>query len=183
MDHWELGYARSLGSRARFSLVVFRDDVDDALRFVAPPPPPPSFANAGSYRASGAETTASLEPIAGLSLMAGLTWMDTDPSHIPYSPGTTWIAGAVFARGRLRLSADAQRVGETWVGNLRFPAPVQPVEPYFLLNGRASWRIGEKARGTDLYVAGENLTDSDYQYRPGYPMPGASVMGGIAWGF
>jgi iron complex outermembrane receptor protein len=32
-------------------------------------------------------------------------------------------------------------------------------------------------------VAGENLTDSDYQYRPGYPMPGASVMGGVAWGF
>jgi hypothetical protein len=33
-----------------------------------------------------------------------------------------------------------------------------------------------------LYVAGENLTDADYQYRPGYPMPGASVMGGVAWG-
>ena len=42
---------------------------------------------------------------------------------------------------------------------------------------------GEKARGAELYVAGENLTDSEYQYRPGYPMPRASVMGGVAWGF
>ena len=183
MEHWEVGYARAFGSRARLSVVAFRDDVDNALRFVAPPPPPPSFANTGSYRASGAETTFSIEPITGLSLMAGLTWMDTKPTHIPYSPATTWVAGAVYARGRLRCSVDAQRVGETWVGNLRFPAPVQPVDPYFLLNGRVSWRLGEKARGAELYVAGENLTDSAYQYRPGYPMPRASVMGGVAWGF
>lgn len=183
MDHWELGYTYSFGARARVDLVLFRDDVDNALRFVAPPPPPPSFANTGSYRASGVEGTFTIEPVTGLSLMAGLTWMDTKPSAIPYSPGTTWIAGAVYARGRLRVSLDAQRVGETWVGNLRFPAPVQPVDPYFLLNGRVGWRLGEKARGAELYVAGENLTDSTYQYRPGYPMPGASAMGGVAWGF
>jgi outer membrane cobalamin receptor len=182
MDHWELGYTRSFGAKARVDLVLFRDDVEHALRFVSPPPPPPSFANTGSYRASGLEASVTVEPVRGLSLMAGLTAMDTSPSEIPYAPGTTWIAGGVFARGRLRVSLDAQRVGETWVGNLRFPAPVQPVEPYFLLNGRVGFRIGEKAKGAELYVAGENLTDSTYQYRPGYPMPGASVMGGIAWG-
>jgi len=183
MDHWELGYTRSFGAKARVELVLFHDDVDNALRFVAPPPPPPSFANTGSYRASGLEGSFTVEPVAGLSLMAGVTVMDTKPSEIPYAPGTTWVAGGVYARGRLRVSLDAQRVGETWVGNLRFPAPVQPVEPYFLLNGRVAWRLGEKARGAELYVAGENLTDSTYQYRPGYPMPGASVMGGVAWGF
>lgn len=181
MDHWELGYAHGFGARARLSVIVFRDEVDDALRFVAPPPP--SFANTGSYRATGAETTFSVELVKGLSLMAGLTWMDTKPMHIPHSSATTWVAGAVYARGRLRCSVDAQRVGETWVGNLRFPAPVQPVDPYFLVNGRVGWRLGEKARGAELYVAGENLTDSEYQYRPGYPMPRASVMGGVAWGF
>jgi outer membrane cobalamin receptor len=47
VDHWELGYLRSLGSRARLDLLFFRDRVENALRFVAPPPPPPSFANTG----------------------------------------------------------------------------------------------------------------------------------------
>lgn len=183
MDHWELGYAYSFGKRARVDVVLFRDDVRDALRFVAPPPPPPSFANTGSYRASGVEGSFTAEPVAGLSLMAGVTVMDTRPAEIPYAPGTTWVAGAVYARGRLRASLDAQRVGETWVDNLRFPAPVQPVEPYFLLNGRIGWRLGAKARGAELYLAGENLTDGRYQYRPGYPMPGTSVTGGVAWGF
>jgi iron complex outermembrane receptor protein len=183
MDHWEVGYTKAFGTRARVELVLFRDDVENALRFVAPPPPPPSFANTGSYRASGVEASFTVEPVTGLSVMAGLTAIDTTPSETPYAPATTWVAGAVYARGRLRVSLDAQRVGETWVGNLRFPAPVQPIEAFFLLNGRVGWRLGEKARGAEIYVAGENLTDSDYQYRPGYPMPGASVMGGVAWGF
>jgi outer membrane cobalamin receptor len=183
MDHWELGYTRAFGARARVDLVLFREDVDNALRFVAPPPPPPSFANTGSYRASGLEASVTVEPVAGLSLMAGLTAMDTRPSEIPCAPGTTWVAGAVYARGRLRVSLDAQRVGETWVGNLRYPAPLKAVGPFFLLNGRVGWRLGETARGAELYVAGENLTDGVYEFRPGYPMPGASVMGGAAWGF
>jgi outer membrane cobalamin receptor len=182
MEHWELGYTRAFGARARVDLLLFRDDVDDALRFVAPPPPPPSFANIGSYSTSGLETSFTVEPAAGLSLMAGLTAMDTQPSEIPYAPATTWVAGAVYARGRLRVSLDAQRVGETWVGDLRYPAPLAAVDPFFVLNGRIGWRLGEKARGAELYVAGENLTDSAYEYRPGYPMPGASVMAGVAWG-
>ena len=181
MDRWEVGYTRAFGARARVDLVLFRDDVGNALRFV-PLPPPPSFANTGSYRASGVEASVTVEPVVGLSLMAGVTATDTTPSEIPFAPGATWVAGAVCARGRLRVSLDAQRVGETWVGNLRFPAPLQPVDPYFLLNGRVGWRLGEKARGAELYVAGENLTDSAYEYRPGYPMPGASLMGGVAWG-
>ena len=161
---------------------MFRDDVSNALRFVAPPPPPASFANTGDYRASGLEATGTAEPLHGLSLMAGLTWMSTRPAEIPYSPATTWIAGAVYARGRLRLSLDAQRVGETWVGNARYPAPLRPVDPFFLLNGRLGWRLGEGARGAELFLAGENLTASRYEYRPGYPMPRTSVMGGVSWG-
>jgi iron complex outermembrane receptor protein len=129
MDHWELGYTRSFGARARVDLVLFRDDVENALSFVAPPPPPPSFANTGRYRSSGVEASFTIEPVGGLSLMAGVTAMDTAPSEIPYAPGATWIAGAVFARGRLRVSLDAQRVGETWVGNLRYPAALKAVEP------------------------------------------------------
>jgi outer membrane cobalamin receptor len=183
VDHWELGYARSLGARARVDLVLFRDDVENALRFVAPPPPPPSFANIGRYRASGVEASVTLEPASGLSLMAGVTAMETQPSDIPYAPATTWVAGAVYARGRLRVSLDAQSVGETWFGNLRYPAPLKAVAPFFVVNGRMGWRLGEKARGAELYVAGENLTDRSYEYRPGYPMPGASAMAGVAWGF
>jgi outer membrane cobalamin receptor len=182
MDHWEVGYTRSLGARARVDVVAYVDDVDNALRFVPPAPPPPMFANTGSYRANGLEASLTVEPTNGLRVFAGLVWNRTEPDHVPFTPGTNWMAGATYARGRLRVSHDAPRVGGAWVGNSRYPASPQPIEPFFLLNGRVGWSLGEGARGAELYVAGENLTDTAYEYRPGYPMPGASVMAGVSWG-
>jgi outer membrane cobalamin receptor len=182
MDHLELGYSRTFGGKARVDVVAYRDDVGDALRFVPPPPPPPFFANAGSYRADGLEASLTLAPVAGLSLFAAFSGIRTEPADVPYAPGTSWSAGAVWARGRLRVSVDAQRQGRTWFGNPRFSAPPRPIAAFFLLNGRVGWRLGERTRGAEIYVAGENLTDSDYQYRPGYPMPGTSVMGGLSFG-
>ena len=35
----------------------------------------------------------------------------------------------------------------------------------------------------EIYLAGENLTDADYEYLPGYPMPGATVMAGFRVAF
>ena len=39
------------------------------------------------------------------------------------------------------------------------------------------------APGLELFLSGENLSDSDYAYRPGYPMPGASFNGGASLKF
>ena len=41
-------------------------------------------------------------------------------------------------------------------------------------------RVG---RRHELFVAVENLTDSDYEFRPGYPMPGRTWMLGLNLGF
>jgi outer membrane cobalamin receptor len=41
---------------------------------------------------------------------------------------------------------------------------------------RADYRLDEHVL---FFVAAENLLDYDYEFRPGYPMPGVSVMGGI----
>jgi len=30
-----------------------------------------------------------------------------------------------------------------------------------------------------LFGAVENLTDTDYEYRPSYPMPGVTLLGGL----
>jgi iron complex outermembrane receptor protein len=183
MDHWELGYGYTIGSKAHVDVLLFRNGFSDALRFIPPPPPPPSFANVGSYRSRGVEASLMLTPLPGLSLMAGATFIDNEPDEVPFAPGTSWVAGAVYHEGRLRVSLDVQHVGKNWVGNPRFPGSFQTVEPFTLLNARVAWRIGSLGQGTEVYVAGENLADSEYEYRPGYPMPGASVMGGLSWGF
>ncbi len=183
VEHLELGFARSLGARARFDLALFSDDVTDALRFVPPPPPPPAFANRDSYRTRGVELTLAWTPLPGLSLMAGTTFSDTNPERTPYAPSFTFVSGATWEGGRWRLALDGQRVGERYYGNLRFPGPLVPVPGYFLLNGRLAYRLKAARPAPEIYLAGENLSASDYAFRPGYPMPGASVMGGLSWPF
>ena len=57
------------------------------------------------------------------------------------------------------------------------------VGAYFLLNGRLSAKLDLLAPDLVVFLAGENLTDSDYAYRPGYPMPRASYSGGASLRF
>jgi iron complex outermembrane receptor protein len=174
MDHYEVGFAPRLGSKARLDVTFFYDDVKDALRFVPPPPPPPSWRNTGAYEARGAELSVSVEPIPALGLYAGTAYTETTPDAIPFTPKWTFSGGAVATVSLFRVSLDAQWVDERVAGNARFPGALTTVDAYFLLNGKVTARLDPLVPGLEVFLAGENLTDSDYAYRPGYPMPGAS---------
>lgn len=174
MDHYEVGFAPRLGSKARLDLTFFYDDVKDALRFVPPPPPPPSWRNTGAYEARGAELSVSVEPVPALGLYAGAAYTETTPDAIPFTPKWTFSGGAVATVSLFRISLDAQWVDERVAGNVRFPGALTTVDAYFLLNGKVTARLDSVVPGIEVFLAGENLTDSDYAYRPGYPMPGAS---------
>ncbi|MCF8005314.1 MAG: TonB-dependent receptor [Chromatiaceae bacterium] len=53
----------------------------------------------------------------------------------------------------------------------------EEVDGYFLLNGRLSYALPMLAEGSEVFLALENLTNNtDYEYRPDYPMPGTTAM-------
>ena len=58
---------------------------------------------------------------------------------------------------------------------------VDRVDSYFLLNAKISYDfvLPYKNLKCRVYLAGENLTDTDYEQKKGYPMPGISGMVGI----
>jgi iron complex outermembrane receptor protein len=179
MDHWEIGIAPRLGRLATLDLTFFYDDVKDALRFVPPPPPPPSWANTGAYRARGAELSLSAQPWTALGLYAGAAYTETTPAEIPFTPEWTFSGGAVATVSVFRIAVDAQWVDSRVAGNLRFPGALAKVDSYFLLNGKMTAKLDALLPGLSAFVAGENLTGSDYAYRPGYPMPGATASFGV----
>lgn len=183
VDHLEVGFAPRLGAKAALDVTFFHDDVKDALRFVPPPPAPPRWANTGAYTARGGELTFTLEPVEALGLYAGAAYTETTPAAVPYAPRWTFSGGAVATVSVLRLALDAQWVDERLVGNPRFPAVPARVGAYFLLNGRLSAKLDLLAPDLVVFLAGENLTGSDYAYRPGYPMPGTTVSVGASLGF
>ncbi len=183
MDHYEVGVAPRLGANATLDVTFFYDDVKDALRFVPPPPPPPKWANTGAYEARGAEVSLSLQPIPELGLYAGAAYTETTPDAIPFTPKWTFSGGAVATFSFFRVTVDAQWVDDRVAGNLRFPGALTTVDAYILLNGKVTAKLDSLAPGLEVFLAGENLTDSEYAYRPGYPMPGASVSGGASLRF
>lgn len=183
MDHWEIGVAPKLGSHATLDLTLFYDDVSDALRFVPPPPPPPSWANTGAYKARGAELSVSVQPLPSLGLYAGAAYTETTPENIPFTPKWTFSGGAVATFSMFRAALDAQWVDSRVAGNLRFPGALTTVDAYFLLNGKITAKLDALVPGLSAFVTGENLTDSDYAYRPGYPMPGVSASFGASMRF
>ncbi len=63
-----------------------------------------------------------------------------------------------------------------YVLNPRFASIQKRVDDYFLLNARIAYAVSNQV---EVFVVGENLTDTDYEFRPGYPLPGISGMAGI----
>ena len=83
------------------------------------------------------------------------------------------------------MNLDLQWVDERYVLNPRFASGEVRVGSYFLANAKATvpWRLlGLDADG-GFFLSCDNLTGQDYEYRPGYPMPGTMIHLGIDVGF
>lgn len=182
IDHLELGWLAPLGRTLRLTASVYRDEVDNALRFVPPPPPPPLFANLGSYSVDGLELSLQADPSERVSLFIGGTLSAAEPETVPNLPRTTAVGGLSWtAADGWRLNLDLQWVDERFILNPRFAAGDVKVDGYLLANARlgAAWRLLGLDLDGSVFVVGENLGDEDYQHRPGYPMPGRMIQIGV----
>ncbi len=185
VTHLEAGVRQTLGQRVEAALCAFRDEGKDRYVVVRPPPPPPHFENIESYTIEGGEATVTVQACRNLSVFLGGTYLRTDPSDLPYAPSWSASAGLTWRlHERLLLHLDGQYVGDMEVlSQDRVLGAVnrQEVGSHTLLNGKLTWTVREAASGPRVkaYVAVENLTDADYEYLPGYPMPGISPSVGM----
>lgn len=181
LDHAELGISQRLSGATRVQLTVFDDHVTSALRFVPPPPPPPMFANVGDYTVRGAEASVSTAPSQTVAVFAGATYLDPTPSTVPNAPKWSLVSGLSWLPvERVRLNLDAEWVDTQAVLNPRYASSQTWIDSYFLLNLKAGYRLSLGPSLTaEVYLAGENLTGSEYEYRPGYPAPGRMLSGGL----
>ncbi len=182
VDHLEVGWLLPLGKATRVSTSFFRDEVDNALRFVPPPPPPPLFANVGAYEVDGVELSLQAEPSKSLAFFVGGTLSSADPETVPNLPRSTAVGGLTWtARNHVRLNLDLQWVDDRYILNPRFAEGGAPVDSYLLANAKIAvpWHVLGLDLGGSLFLFGENLTDEDYEHRIGYPMPGRMLQVGV----
>jgi len=180
LNHFEVGGAVRITDQVSFDLTYFHDDVTDALRVVPPPPPPPSVRNIGDYTTQGVETTVNVRFLDDLDTFLGASFMSTTPDEVPNAPDLSLSAGVGYTLlDRIRLNADAQHVDEQYVQGTRSPSALAKIDSYTLLNIRAGYLVPLSAYVGEIYIGVENIGDETYEFRPGYPMPGRTVMAGI----
>ena len=182
VDHTEAGLSHTFGDIAQLDVSYFYDEGRNRYVFS---PPGPSWKNFGHFNVSGWEGSLTVTPLDTLSLFAGYTYQEASPEDLPYVPETSYSAGMAWRfLPRFKLNLDAQWVDDMYVmSQARNAAAVntEKVDSYFLLNGRLGWEFPAQAIGADgeLYLAMENLTDENYEYKPGYSMPGINGMLGV----
>lgn len=184
IDHYEIGGSQQITKWLKANLSLFYDSGKNRLVFEAPPP---RFENIESYLTKGIEAVATITPWPNLKCFVGGTYLLTNPSDLPYAPKLTLSGGISYSLwGKIFINADSLYVSSRFVSNPRFPVSVpEEVGGYYVINAKISYRfkpipyVPLKKGETEIFLAGQNLTNVHYDYFPGYPMPGITVMGGI----
>lgn len=185
-EQWEFAVRHGLGERGAVTVTLFRNEVSNRYVIVPPPPPPPRYTNLGAYRVNGAELSVEFAPTKTLKLFTGLTLLGARPAALPYVPDLTLNAGLNWRfAAHWHVSADATYVSGIHIASAgRSTTATNPrtVGAQFALNARLARRFtfgaGDRNRA-EIFLAGENLTDRDYFYNPGYPLPGVNGVIGV----
>lgn len=186
LDHIEGGMSVSPTSATTVDVSIFRDHLKDRYVFGFPPAVSfPMFANLGDYSVRGIEMSLQQRVADTWNIFAGLTLLDPTLESLPYAPKHSAVFGLTGAARAFRLSADAQYQSSMLVfGQERAAGAVNSasVDGLTVFNVRPAVLLPGTRVKAEVFVAIENLFNQDYEYRPGYPMPGTSVQVGISLG-
>ena len=179
--HFEAGISYSFNRFEKIELTGFYDDVQDRIVVSPPPPFPPVLTNVGEYVLKGIEAGLTLAPMPEVTVFTGAAYMHSDMDGIPYVPNWTFSSGLNYQFYRnWKLSMDALFVEDQRVtsrGRTEGAVSTDEVDAYFLVNAKISTLLcPDKDYEWEVFVAGENLTDTDYEQKKGYPMPGINAM-------
>ncbi len=187
LDQYELGWKGEFDRGTTIELTLFRNEGKDRYVFVPPPPPPFQFLNLETFRTQGAELMVTMHVNETLTLFGGLSLLQTTPGDLPYAPEWSVVGGATWQiTSRLTFNVDGSYSSSQYAGSQARAngAPNRErVAAYALLNARLAYRLVDRDgrdRG-EVFLAGENLMDRDYRYRPGYSMTGIGGTIGLLW--
>lgn len=126
--------------------------------------------NSGRIENWGAEASISYRFNPVWSLNGNYSWLHME-NPVLASPQHKLYVGADFSKGRWAASTGVQ-----YVNGLYTDLDAGTVENFVLWDLQCSFRILD---WLSVYVKGENLLAQEYEILAGYPMPRASVIGGL----
>lgn len=171
MWNYEVAFSQSLlDGRIRYGVNLFYIDAWNLIT-VEPVDGRMMNVNTGSTRNCGVEAEFAWRISRCWSADANYSYLHMS-RPVTASPEHKLYAGAVFTEGRWNASTGVQYIGGLYT--VTGQNPVQ--EDFVLWNMKVSFRI---TGWLSVWVRGDNLLAQEYEINAGYPMPGATVMGGL----
>ena len=168
--NYEISLLQSLPeARVSFGLNLFYIKGDNMIR--QPQPNVGKWENTGKVENKGFELSANYQATNHLRFSANYSLLDMT-YKIAGVPEHKLYVGGDHSMGRWNLSTGLQ-----YLGTLYTKVDPEPVKENVLLwNARINYKAFD---WLNLFLRGENLLNQDYEINAGYPMPGATVFGGL----
>ncbi|MEQ1783652.1 MAG: TonB-dependent receptor [Hyphomonadaceae bacterium] len=183
VDHTEIGAKFRPQAGTIIDVAVFNDELENRYIFGFPPlVTPPAFVNLGAYKVRGLEASLQQDLTADWNLFIGATLLDPSLDSLPYAPDHAIVVGLNGRVGDWKLGFDAQNQSSMLTLNqarAAGAANTQAVDGFTVVNARAAYPFQALGKRGEVFLALENITDANYEMRPGYPMPGASAQVGV----
>ena len=194
MDHYEVGLHHTFNKYLAASVTAFWDEGKNRYRMYSANPsgmPPLGFSNIDSYDKHGFEAALTVTPTDELSLFAGAAYLSTDPGKMPFSPEWTVSAGVNWRfLEQFQIAADmlyrSAMYTETWGRTATPVTDYGRVSDMVVANAKLSYFFAYDRlclEESEVFVAVENLTNTKYEYSPGYEMPGTTFTVGFVLNF
>ena len=168
---YEAGYThRLLSNRLCLGANIFYINGSNMIVAVPRQGATPLNMNTGTVRNAGLELQGSYAINATWNINANYSYLHME-HPVTGAPEHKAYASLTYAKDRWTASTGVQYV----CGLYTATAPAQ-TEDFTLWNIRASFKV---CKWLELWTRGENLLAQSYQINAGYPMPRATVMGGI----
>ncbi|MDE6446361.1 MAG: TonB-dependent receptor [Alistipes sp.] len=173
--NYEIAWSQRLAEgRVSYGINVFYIDGANLIMRI-PVDGRPKNINTGRIENAGAEAQIGWRISPAWSLDANYSYL-----HMKYpvlaSPEHKLYAGAAFTRGRWNVSTGVQYVGGLYTSVKVNGSGTDKQENFVLWNLRGSFRV---CKILSIFARGENLLAQRYEINAGYPMPKATVLGGI----
>lgn len=180
MWNYEVAFSqRPGGGRFTYGINLFYIDGENLIVAVPREGTTPLNMNTGKIDNAGVEAQAAYRISEAWSVDANYSYLHMENPVIA-APEHKLYAEARFTRGRWSATTGVQYIAGLYTAVKVNGRGTETTEDFVLWNVRASYRV---SRWLSLFARGENLLAQRYEINAGYPMPRATVFGGVNLNF
>lgn len=175
MMNYEIAWSQQLSAHhVRYGINLYMLDANNLIQTAMVDGAPRNI-NTGKARHYGIEAQATWEVCDILTIATNHSFIHMKNPMLD-TPRYKGYLSADLHTQKWHLAVGAQAVGRLYT-NIDSP---QKRESFVLLHALLAYRFSPVA---EIYVKGDNLLNRNYETRYGYPMPRATVMGGVNLNF